>query len=439
MAKKRIFSEFLKYSSLSVLGMTGISLYILADTFFISKGLGANGLAALNIAIPVYSLIHGCGLMLGMGAATKYTVLKSRGEQKSADKVFVNTLYAGIFLAVIFVFSGLFLSGRITSLLGADSQVFEMTETYIKVLMFFSPAFILNNIIICFVRNDGSPNLSMAGMITGSLANIVLDYIFIFPLNMGIFGAVIATGFSPIISIAVLSVHFILKKNGFHIVKTYPKMKIIAEEMYLGLPSFVSEMSSGIVILLFNYLILDIGGNTGVAAYGIIANTALVVNAVFTGISQGAQPLISAAYGNGKEKDVSSIRKYSVISALSVAAFIFIIVMIFNSEITDIFNSEKNVILQETAEYGIRLYFISVFFTGLNIVLSVFFTSTENPVPAHIISLLRGFVLIIPAAVLMSKFFGITGVWLASPVTEAIVTLIGVFLFFKTRKQIKKK
>lgn len=438
MDKKNTFKEYLKYTFLSVLGMAGISLYILADTFFVSKGLGTDGLTALNIAIPVYSLIHGSGLMLGMGAATKFSVSESRGEYKISDKTYINALYAGAVFSFIFVLSGLFLSKTITSLLGADSQVFEMTETYIRVLMLFSPAFILNNILICFVRNDGNPKLSMAGMITGSLANIVLDYIFIFPLNMGIFGAVVATGFSPIISISVLSFHFLTKKNNFHIMKTTPKIKMIGEELYLGLPSFVSEMSSGIVILLFNYIILGISGNTGVAAYGIIANTALVVNAVFTGIAQGTQPLISAAYGNGKDNEVSAYRKYAIISTLAVAAVIFASVTIFNSEITDIFNSEKNAVLQATAEKGIRLYFISVFFTGINIVLSVFFTSTENAVPAHIITILRGFILIIPAAILLSQFLGITGVWLASPVTEASVTLIGLILFIKSVIKSKK-
>ena len=139
----------MKYASLSVLGMVGMSCYILADTFFVSKGLGTDGLAALNLAIPAYNVIHGVGLMLGIGGATKFSVYKSRGEEQKADRVFTDTLYLSAAFAVLFVLVGAFLSGQISSLLGAEGNVYSMTDTYLKVLLLFSPAFILNDVLIC--------------------------------------------------------------------------------------------------------------------------------------------------------------------------------------------------------------------------------------------------------------------------------------------------
>ena len=131
------FQEFLRYSLLNMLGMIGLSCYILADTFFVSKGLGTKGLAALNLAIPVYNLIHGSGLMLGMGGSVKLSVFQSQKKEKDARRVFTNTLYMVLFFAVLFSFAGLFFSHHISRLLGADANVFSMTNTYLKVLLFF--------------------------------------------------------------------------------------------------------------------------------------------------------------------------------------------------------------------------------------------------------------------------------------------------------------
>ena len=182
MIKKSFLGEFVKYTSFNILGMLGISLYILADTFFVSNALGTNGLAALNLAIPVYSFIHGGGLMLGMGSATKYTIFKIQGDVQQADSTYTNTLKSAAVLSLFLVLMGVFVSRPISLALGASEDIFEMTNTYLSVLLFFSPAFILNDILICFIRNDGNPRLSMAAMLGGSMSNIILDYVFIFPL-----------------------------------------------------------------------------------------------------------------------------------------------------------------------------------------------------------------------------------------------------------------
>ena len=193
--------EFLRYVSLNVLGMLGLSCYILADTFFVARGLGSRGLAALNLAIPVYSFIHGCGLMLGMGGATRYTILRHQGRGEDGDAAFTHTLGLGLALAAALLALGIAASGPIARWLGADGEVFAMSRTYLQVLLLFSPAFLLNDVLLCFVRNDGAPQLSMLAMVAGSLSNVALDYIFIFPLDMGIFGAVLATGLAPVISL----------------------------------------------------------------------------------------------------------------------------------------------------------------------------------------------------------------------------------------------
>lgn len=450
MKHKDYFRDFSRYTSLNVLGMIGLSCYILADTFFISKALGAAGLTALNLAIPVYNFINGCGLMIGMGGGTRYSILKGQENDEAADQAFTVSALLTLLIAAVFFALGLFASGPLIRLLGADSEVYEMSRIYLQVILLFAPMFMMNNLLLCFVRNDGAPQRSMAAMIGGSLSNVVLDYVFMFPLGMGIFGAVLATGFAPIISMLILSPFLLQRRKGMRpegqnggragaplrmarSLRKIPKGQF-GYILSAGLPSLITEVSSGVVIIVFNFLILHLKGNTGVAAYGVIANLSLVVIAIYTGIAQGIQPLMSSAYGTGESGQVKIYLRYALISTLLLSAGIYACVFFGAAGIAAVFNSEKNAQLQSIAETGLRIYFTGCAFAGFNIILSVFFTSTENALPAQVISLLRGFFIILPAAFLLSALFGMTGVWCAFPLTELLVSAAAAGLYLRQGK-----
>lgn len=423
------FREFIRYTALSVLGTLGLSCYILADTFFVSKGLGTNGLAALNLAIPVYNFINGTGLMLGMGGATRFCVCKSQQRTEEVNRIYTNTLYLGILFSAVFMWVGLFFGERLALLLGADQNVLDMTETYLRWLLLFSPAFIFNDIMLCFVRNDENPRLAMTAMLIGSFSNILLDYVFIFPMGMGIFGAVFATGISPIISMVCMLSHWIKRKNTFHVCRTKLRAHIVGQELALGVPSLIAELSSGIVMITFNAIILKLEGNTGVAAYGVIANIALVVVAIYTGIAQGVQPLISHSYGMSMEGQVRTLMRYALRTVLVISLMIYSVIFVFAQLIASVFNSENNLELQRIAVTGLKIYFTASAFVGFNIMLAIYFTSVERALPAHILSVLRGLVLIIPMAFLLSAVGGMMGIWLSYPVTEALAALLGDVIY----------
>ncbi len=434
MKTETLLREFFQYVMLNICGMIGLSCYILADTFFISNGLGANGLTALNLAIPIYSFIHGSGLMFGMGGATKYSIYRGQKENKNADKSFSNTICIMSIFAVIFVLAGIFFSEKLTKLLGADKDVFHMTKTYLQVILLFAPAFMANDTMTCFVRNDGNPKLSMIGMLAGSFSNIILDYIFIFPLNMGIFGAVLATGFAPIISLIVLSRHWLTNQNQFHLVRINLSLRLIGNIISLGVPSFITETASGIVIIAFNAIILQLQGNIGVAAYGVVANLSLVVISIYTGIAQGTQPILSRVYGYGERESQKQILKYALRTMLVISCGIYLIFLLSSNPIVSIFNREQNIQLQQIAERGLKLYFTAIPFVGFNIIISSYFTSIEKALPAQIISLSRGFLVIIPMAFFLSFLLKMTGVWLSFPITECFVALVGIALYIKSER-----
>ena len=162
-------------------------------------------------------------------------------------------------------------------------EVYEMTLTYLRIILLFSPGFILNNLLQCFKRNDGSPQLAMTAMLAGSFSTIILDYIFIFPLKMGILGAVLATAAAPLIGITIM----MTRKSSFRPVKCNFIPKEGLSLLSTGVPFLVTVVSAGVVMIIFNIIILRINGNMGVAAYGVVANLSLVVMSVFTGIAQG--------------------------------------------------------------------------------------------------------------------------------------------------------
>ncbi len=437
-----ILKKFIRYSVNNIFGMMAISVYILADTFFIARGVGTLGLTALNIAIPAFSFIQGSGLMFGIGAATKYSILKAQGQEKEANKIFSLAVISVLIISLFFVFLSITASKYLVKILGADESIFDITVTYLRVILCFAPAFITNSIFLCFVRNDHAPALAMIAMVIGSFSNIILDYIFVFPLNMGMFGAALATGCAPVIGLCILSLHKLRGKNNFKLVKYKLDFIKIFGILKLGLPSLITELASGVVIIVFNILILGISGNIGVAAYGIIANISMVVTAIYTGISQAIQPLLSNCYGLKDTSGMKKIFKYALVLMLALSLVIYVILYFYASDIAFIFNKENDNILQTMAVEGLKVYFTATPFLGFNIIISIVFISMEKAVPAQIISLCRGFFILVPSAVILSKVFLMLGVWLSLLFCECVVAIISIYFLYrliKSRKIFKER
>ena len=436
--KENTLQEFGKYVSQSVLSQLGVSCYILADTYFISKGVGADGLTALNLAIPVFSVMNGCGFMLGIGSGTKYGIMKGTGNEKCGDVLFTSSLCVVTVLAVIFMLIGLLAADPITVLVGANAEVYDMTRTYLQVILLFSPMFMINNLLGAMIRNDGNTSLAMTAMLSGCLFNIVFDYIFVFPMGLGLFGAVLATAVAPIISILILLQHFVKKKNQFRLIRVRPDVRLVASAAGLGVPSLVTEVSSGLVIAVFNLLILGLAGNVGVAAYGVVANISIVVIAIYNGIAQGVQPLLSREYGRSQEKNVHRFLSLAMMLTVILAMVIYVGIYWNADVIAMIFNSGRDMDLQRIAVEGLKIYFTACPFVGANILLAIYFAATDQAAPAQMISLLRGLIVIIPLAFIMANVTGLTGVWMTFPLTELVVCVVAYGLYKKMKKNLFK-
>lgn len=420
--------KFAKYVSLNILAMLGSSCYILADTFFVANGIGANGLTALNLAIPLFSVIQAGGLMIGMGSGTRYAISISRGDVQRGSGVFTNAIITGIAAGCLIAAVGLLFSGNIAQAIGADDVTKEMTGIYLKVILFFAPFYMVNHTVVAFVRNDGNPKLATIAVLAGNFSNIILDYVLIYILKWGMFGASLATGIGPVISIACLSYHFLKGKNRFRLKKVKYSFVVAGDFCKLGISSFVNELSTGAVIMIFNFLFLGLGGNTAVAAYGIVANIALFAVAIFTGIAQGIQPLVSEYYGKGLTAQLKSTLKDAVIVALVLTTVVVAVSYGFNDGIVSLFNKSGDPQLQSIAKEGIIIYFLGFFPGSINIVLAGYFSAMERAEKGFLISLLRGLIIIAPSAFVLSKLWGMTGVWTAIPVTETLTFLAALLM-----------
>ena len=419
--------QFFKYVSQNIFGLLGTSCYILADTYFIAQAAGTDGVTLLNLCLPIYNLIFAFGSMIGLGAATRYAILRAQGDAR-AQRYFSNAIFSVCILAVPFMLVGIFSPDGLLRLMGGDADIVALGMNYARIFLMFTPFFMCNYVVASFVRNDGDPSLAMVATLSGSLFNVVFDYIFIFPMGLGLPGAALATAISPILSIAVCSAHFIKKSNTITFVRKAPSVRLLAQSCQLGISGFVGELSSGVTTTVFNFLLLRLAGNVAVAAYGVVANFALVATAIFNGVAQGAQPLVSQCYGKNEMAGARKLLLLGCGTALGLAALLYGIVFGYTDVLTALFNSENSALMAAYAHSGMRIYFVGYFFAGCNIVAAGYLGAVNRPAEASITSLCRGMVAIVVCSLVLSALFGMNGVWAAFPVSEAITLALTIFL-----------
>ena len=420
-----MLKKFAKYVSQNMLGMVGMSVYILADTYFISVAVGTDGITALNLVLPVYNLIFAVGAMMGVGSAIRLVIERNQ-KNPDADGYFFHALLWAFIVSLLFMFVGIFLPDKLIALLGGDAKIVAVGKNYTRIFMSFAPLFMWNYICNAFVRNDGNPSIAMAATLFSSLFNIVFDYVLMFPLGLSMEGAALATALSPVVGILICCIHFRSEKCTIKLKPVLPSVRKIFFCCKYGVSSFVGEISSGVITIVFNMIILGLAGNTGVAAYGVVANASLVAVALFNGVAQGSQPLISEAYGKDIHKDVKKYLKMAVTTAIGVSVLLLIFIYLFAPVVTAVFNGEHNQMLADYAENGLRLYFIGFLFAGINIVGTSILSAVESTGYAFAASISRGFVVIIFFAFLLSTLFGLNGVWLAFPAAEFVTMLITI-------------
>jgi putative MATE family efflux protein len=426
---------FLHYLLPSIGGMVGLSLYIFFDTMFIGQGVGSEGLAALSIAIPMYNVHSALGLLLGVGGATVLSIYHGQENYKKANEAFTISILISVLLGLFLTIVEVIYIDELCYLLGASGEIFPLVKEYLMILTWFTWAFILSGAMVVMVRNDKNPKLAMWAMLAGCISNIFLDWLFIMGFKMGMTGAIVATVISPIITLVILSIHFIKKINTIKLVKIKADGNLIMRILRNGMASFILEISGAIVIFAFNKAIFSIVGDLGLSAYSIIANISLICASIFTGVAQAVQPIISINFGAKKVSRINKSLKYALITSFIFGVLFYAIGLIMPRAIVAIFNND-NVELMKITVDGIRLYFVAFVFMGINIVIVSYLQSIERSRISIFVSLCRGIIFILLGLFILPKLFSVNGVWLTAAFAEVIALCINIIYLIINKKHL---
>lgn len=417
---------FARYVSLNILGMVGVSCYILADTFFISRASGADGITVLNLCLPVYSLIYALGELIGTGASIAEAIdLSGQRRERYFGQALLWTALIGGAITLV----GVPGAGAVLRRMGGDAEIAALGTPYLRTVFAFTVFFMANYTFLGFVRNDGAPGLGMAATITSSLFNVLFDYLLMFPLGMGMTGAALATGLSPIVSILICSTHLLRRDNHLRCSPGGgPDPRLLLRSCRMGTSGFIGQFSGSVTTAVFNFLLLELAGNAGVAAYGIVANYAIIATALMNGLAQGTQPLVSRSYARGEWAQVNRTWIRGIVTALAMAGLLYLAVWGSTRLLSDLFNSEGSPVLRALSMQGLRIYFTGYFFCGLNVFIASSLNAQSRALPAMILSLCRGVLLIVLCALVLSQLFGIIGIWAAFPAAEGLTFVLAVGL-----------
>ena len=422
---------FINYLIPSVSATMVTSIYILADTMMIGRGVGANGLAALNILLPMYSTFYGFGMMCGIGGSVLFGFSRGKGEEKEARGYFTTALLLAAILAVLSVVLCNVFFEPLLNFLGCTPAMREYAVPYGRILMLASPLYIFSCFLQAFVRNDGAPRLAMAGVVAGGITNVILDYIFIYMFRWGMAGAVLATVVGTLLTIVILGSHFLKAENHLKLGGGITPKKF-RDVLINGMPSFIMELSSGVIMLLFNLQLLKYVGDIGVVVYGIISNVALVVTSLSNGIAQAAQPMISANYGAGKAERVREGRNLSLAVAMAAGVLFTSSGFLIPVPIAELFLVPTEQIIA-MAVPAIKLYFVSFVISEWNIICGTYFQAIVKPKLSLMITVMRGVVLNSILVFVLPAMFGVSGIWAVVTVSEAM-TAIAVLYFMRKER-----
>ncbi|MGL5054773.1 MAG: MATE family efflux transporter [Fusobacteriaceae bacterium] len=429
---EKISKLYIKYILPSVVGSLAYGVLIFIDTVFIGQGIGVDGIAALNIAIPVFSLTA-FGMLLGIGGATASSIDLGRKDFNKRDAVFTLSVTIGVILSVVFsVFLYIYLD-EITMLLGARENIFSLSREYIAVISFSIIFYIIPHILNNFIKNDNNPRLPMIFFLIVSVANIVLDYVFIFVFKWGMFGAAFATSIAQGLGTLTLLTHFKKPTSTLKFRLETLNFNLLPRIVSIGLSCFMTEIALGSVLVITNHQIYKYLGNNGVSAYGIIYNINLLLYLVFSGIALGAQPLISTNFGANQFKRIRETLILGLKSVIILSVLFFIVMIKFTKPLIHLFNRDNLEVINITAQ-GFPMFFMALFFLGINLKMNYFFQAIESPKLANILTFLRSVVFIIFFLMIIPAILGAKFIWLSFLFSEILTFFVGLYFYKKIYK-----
>ena len=414
--------EFLKYAVPSALAMFVSSLYTIIDGIFVGQGVGDSALAAVNIVMPFTIMLFGIATMFAVGGGDLVSKNIGSNNKERAVIIFRQVFKFLLILSIGIIIISVIFSKNIVRILGATDNLISLASTYLRYYGLFCIPNLVGIALNSFVRNDARPKLAMISTLSGAITNIILDYIFIFPLGLGIKGAAIATGLGQLVTIGILLPHFIMKKGILTFGHVKLEKKIIKEFINIGFPSFFAEVSFSIIIFFMNLTLVNYGGETSLSAFAIINYITTNIYMVLLGLSIGVQPLLSYNYGAKKSDKMLKFYSITIKSSVIINIVFIAICIIFGKNIISIFTLDARIV--NIAYIGLILSTFGYLMVGFNLTSTVYYQAINMPRISNIFCLSRSLILLPISLFILSKLLGINGVWIALFASESITFII---------------
>jgi putative MATE family efflux protein len=439
LAVESIPKLFRKYTLPAVIGFIIGGVQITIDGFFIGNVVGSQGLASITLVYPILIFIVSSALLIGTGSAALVAIELGKGNDKQAHRIASDIFPMILALGTVFALVGLFFTEPLLNLVGAKGIIFEMAQDYLKIMLLGSAFFIAGIALDPLVRNDGQPHFVMEIAVVGAVSNIILDYILVMKLGMGMQGAAIATILAFSTPAIVYTYYFFSKhsKLRLHLSDMSPDLKIIAGTIKAGFPAFVMQTSLAVLVLSYNYMLLKYGSEIAVSSYGVIQYSFSILYMIFEGISAGVQPIIGFNYGAKLYSRVYSAVKIALSSSFIVGLIGFSIFYIFPDTIIQLFNNNDPELL-ETAVSGMRIFMSGMVVEGIIISIAAYYQSVNKVKPSLFIHFGKIFIFILPLLFILPIYYGLTGVWLATPIGQYLMFFVVTTMFLKEIIFLKK-
>ena len=428
------FLSLLRFAFPTIVMMVFMSLYTIVDGIFTSRLVGTSALSALNIVYPALSLLIALGVMFATGGSAIIAKKLGEGKHLEAKQDFSTLILTGVIVGIVFLIAGNLFTEQIARLLGATDALLADCMSYLSISLYFAPACVLQLLFQSFFVAAGKPIFGLALTIVGGIANMVLDYVFMGPMQMGVGGAALATGIGQLVPALFGLLYFLFVRTGsLYIVKPHFYTSLLTESSFNGSSEMVTNLSNAIITYLFNVMMLKFLGEPGVAAITIVLYGQFLFNALYMGYSMGVAPVISFNYGKKNTVLLKRIFKICTLFISISSIVITSLALISSPLIVEIF-TPRTTETYEIAKNGFFLFSINYIFAGINIFASSMFTAFSNGKISAIISFVRTFGMIVANILLLPKFIGVNGIWLAVPVAELLTMFLSIYYFFKMRK-----
>lgn len=418
-----IKTVFMKYLIPSVSSAMAVALYSLVDTIAIGQGVGADGTAACAVVLPIFSIGQFIALLCGIGGCVLMGQARGEGRKEKGDAYYTTAvLYVSVITFVLWIF-GVIFQESFYRLFGADDNLMGYAMAYGAWIFAFLPTFILVTFLGCFIRTDGNPKFVMQVTLIGGAVNVVGDWVFVFPMKMGMTGAALATVLGSVVQTLLLLFFILRRKTSLKLVKPYKWFIALKKISMIGFSTGIGSLAVVVLSFIANNQIMKYSGEAALAVYGMLGTVVALFICLFSGIGQAAQPIISENYGAGKEERCWTTARYGISVSILFGLVFMILFIVFPLEITGIFMKTSPEII-EIAPFILRVYALSFGPLAFNLFAGYYLQSSDSPRMAAAISLMRGIILNGILLYVLPLFMGGPGIWWAILAAEVFTAIV---------------